>query len=85
LLQHQEDNHETQGQDPSNLWSILQSPTFSISTTNVKETREYIQANIVEIAKENLQGQCKGKHSCKESSQILLQKIIDTGSTNVTL
>lgn len=69
----------------SSLWSILQSTNFFISTSQVMETRAYIQAHIVDIAKENLEGQCRGKHSCKESSQILLQKMIDTGSTNVTL
>jgi len=81
----QEEEGQQQEEKSSTLWFILQSPSFSISITNIKQTRQYIHENIVDIAKENLQGQCRGKHSCKESSQILLQKIIDTGSTNVTL
>ncbi|GFH55469.1 hypothetical protein CTEN210_11945 [Chaetoceros tenuissimus] len=58
------------------LWSIL-SQHFGISKENAIQTKKYFIENRIEIARENLLGQCLGDHSCKNSTKIRLQKIID--------
>ena len=63
-------------QDSNKLWKLLQEK-FGIMTNDALVTKQYFEEKLVQIAKENLEGQCRPGHSCKESSQIKLKKVIE--------
>ena len=63
-------------QQQTTLWNIL-SQNFAIQKENTIQTKQYFAFNRIEIARENLLGQCLGDHSCKNSTKIRLQKIIN--------
>ena len=62
-------------EDHAQLWELLQQH-FGVDTANAIESKLYFQENRKEIAKENLEGQCRGDHSCKDSSKFQLKEII---------
>ena len=44
------------------LWGTIET-SFEVSTSDVKETQKYFRENVIQIATENLEGQCsKGMH-----------------------
>ena len=47
------------------LWKLLQSKYFGIGADDVRKANRFIHQNIVDIAKDNLKGQCTPGHSCK--------------------
>jgi len=57
------------------LWSLLER-RFGVKMESVKKTKRYFVENMKQIAKENLEGQCRGEHSCKTNSKDKLKKII---------
>ena len=57
------------------MWTIL-NKLFYISEKNARNANLFVQDNLAQIAKENLEGQCTTGHSCKNSSVILLQKLM---------
>jgi hypothetical protein len=57
------------------LWKILEQ-RFFISAKKARETNQFVHDHMAQIAKENLEGQCTSGHSCKNSSVVLLQKLI---------
>ena len=60
------------------LWKLLQSPKhFHIDADDVRVANRFIHQNIVEIAKDNLKGQCTPGHSCKLSSKEQLQRLTE--------
>ena len=60
------------------LWKLLQSPKhFHIDAEDVRVANRFIHQNIVEIAKDNLKGQCTPGHSCKLSSKEQLQRLTE--------
>ena len=60
------------------LWKLLQSPKhFHIDAEDVRIANRFIHQNIVEIAKDNLKGQCTPGHSCKLSSKEQLQRLTE--------
>lgn len=60
------------------LWKLLQSPKhFHIDANDVRVANRFIHQNIVEIAKDNLKGQCTPGHSCKMSSKEQLQRLTE--------
>lgn len=63
-------------QDTDILWDMLEE-RFGIMVEDAIETKRYFEENMKEIAKENLEGQCRPGHSCKESSQKKLVQIIE--------
>ena len=68
--------HEVLNKDGvKRLWTALDK-IFFVSLDKVKETNQYVLDNLPQIAKENLEGQCTTGHSCKNSSAILLQKLL---------
>merc|ERR1712150_202778 len=44
-------------EDQFSLWAVAQSE-FGVNSTNMFYTRSYLQTILLQIAKENLQGQC---------------------------
>ena len=56
------------------LWEICKE-RFGVS--NLQRVGQYLQSHIVEIAKDNLEGQCTNGHSCKLKSVEALQRLID--------
>jgi hypothetical protein len=52
---------------------------FGFSKRNARDINSYMKDRVKEIAKDNLDGQCTQGHSCKNSSQILLQSILQGG------
>jgi len=58
------------------LWSVAKS-RFGFSPGSASRLRSYISDHLESIAADNLRGQCSGGHSCKDSSKVLLQAIID--------
>jgi len=63
-------------QDTDILWDMLEE-RFGIMVEDAIETKRYFEENMKEITKENLEGQCRPGHSCKESSQKKLVQIIE--------
>jgi len=59
------------------LWNIAKD-TFHITSTEQVET--YFNNHLVEIAKDNLAGQCTNGHSCKMKAKEELQRLIEQGS-----
>ena len=57
------------------IWTIL-NKIFYISEKKARNANQFVQDNLAQIAKENLEGQCTSGHSCKNSSVILLQKLM---------
>lgn len=60
----------------SQLWSAT-TPRFGFAPENGSRLRTYLKEHLGRIAADNLRGQCSAGHSCKESSKILLQAIVD--------
>lgn len=54
---------------------------FGLDTHRVRILRQYLLDHMVDIAKDNLQGQCSAGHSCKNSSQVILQSIAASSGT----
>ena len=65
------------------FWGLA-SKLFGIDRERVEELQQYLQEHRVDIAKDNLKGQCTKGHSCKESSKAELQKIIDIPDASPT-
>ena len=59
------------------LWDVLED-RFDIMMEDAIEVKQYFKENLLQIAKENLIGQCRPGHSCKESSQTKLKRIIES-------
>jgi len=62
-------------EDHAQLCELLQQH-FGVNTANAIESKLYFQENRKGIAKENLEGQCRGDHSCKDSSKFQLKGIV---------
>lgn len=60
------------------MWKALDK-LFFVSRDRAVETNQFVLENLPQIAKENLEGQCTKGHSCKNSSVVLLQKLIEKG------
>ena len=56
-------------------WDILKDD-FGVVIQDIVETKQYFDENLKEIAKENMEGQCRQGHSCKKSSKDKLKAII---------
>jgi len=60
------------------LWKLLQSEKyFGIDADDVRTANRFIHQNIVDIARDNLKGQCTPGHSCKQSSKEQLQRLTE--------
>jgi hypothetical protein len=60
----------------SQLWNVL-FKLFGINGEDLYQVRKYISEHFVSIARDALAGQCTKGHSCKNSSKLLLQKLIN--------
>lgn len=58
------------------LWLTLPL-VFGIVPARVWQAREYLEAHMVNIVRDNLAGQCTKGHSCKELSKQALQVLLD--------
>lgn len=58
------------------LWAVT-TPRFGFTTEDASRLRVYVKEHLRSIAEDNLRGQCSDGHSCKESSKLVLQAIID--------
>jgi hypothetical protein len=61
------------------LWLVAEK-LFGFSRETARDLHKYLEENMLAIATDNLKGQCTEGHSCKNSSQELLQAIV--GSSN---
>ena len=59
------------------LWSLL-GHHFGVTTANAMASKIFFQENRKQIAKENLEGQCRGDHSCKHTSELQLTQIMNS-------
>jgi hypothetical protein len=59
------------------LWLVVDQ-VFGFSQETAREVRQYLQHHMRAIAHDNLQGQCTEGHSCKNTSQELLQTIVES-------
>jgi hypothetical protein len=59
------------------LWVVAEK-LFGFSKETARDLHKYLEENMLEIATDNLKGQCTDNHSCKISSQELLQAIVDS-------
>jgi len=67
------------------LWAVLSSK-FSISRDGAKLARAICIDREIEIAQDNLKGQCTGGHSCKNSTKKILQTLgvgLDNNNSNL--
>lgn len=68
------------GQDSAmgQAWHILR-VGFHIDKQMAEKTKKFLSENKRQIAYENLIGQCKGAHSCKDKAKDHLQKLVEDG------
>jgi len=57
------------------LWPILQ--VHCGLPANLKLVQDFLKEHVIEIARDNLEGQCTEGHSCKLKSIEALQRLID--------
>ena len=57
------------------LWRVLP-PLFGITARDLRRVRSSIQANLYNIVKDGLDGQCTKGHSCKERSKQVLKELL---------
>jgi elongation factor P hydroxylase len=55
--------------------------SFAISGTSLQWINQYVSDHIVDVAKDNLRGQCTPGHSCKKKARQQLQQLIQRGNT----
>ena len=69
-----EDNnyHDMQGM----MWTSVQK-RFSITKESIAQMRTFLTEHMHGVAQDNLVGQCTKGHSCKNSSQVLLQQLLE--------
>jgi hypothetical protein len=58
------------------LWQIVEK-AFGFSEEGARRVHSHLERNMRTIAEDNLKGQCTTGHSCKESSKLMLQTIIE--------
>lgn len=61
------------------LWGGVEK-AFCITKQDTAAIRSYLMNHLVDIAKDNLKGQCTKGHSCKSKSQRILKEIIKNGA-----
>ena len=76
VVTHKKSGNGKRGNEQDVLWQIMHND-FSISSPNVRKTRELIIKRQSEIAAENLSGQCTKGHSCKEGAKAGLENLIN--------
>lgn len=59
------------------LWMATET-LFGFSKEVALDLHNYLERNMIAIAKDNLKGQCTDGHSCKNSSQELLRAIVES-------
>ena len=65
-----------QKQYQSPLWEVTKL-LFGFSKHTAIHVHKYLSNHMLGIASDNLAGQCTKDHSCKNSTQMLLQTIVD--------
>jgi Putative rhamnosyl transferase len=65
------------------LWSVL-FVLFGVEAEDLWNVRAHIEGNLLEIARDALEGQCTKGHSCKNSSKEVLKKLLDSQGSNQT-
>ena len=60
------------------FWNVLYSSFLGVTRTNMRYIQEYFNTHIIDIARDNLLGQCTTGHSCKESAKLELQQLIQS-------
>jgi len=63
-------------EEQSSLWNLAQSQ-FGVNSTKISRTRSYLQKVLLQIAKENLQGQCLSGKACYEKGEKRLKKLLE--------
>ncbi len=61
------------------VWKALDK-LFFVSKQQAVETNAYVLEHLTAIAKDNLEGQCTSGHSCKNSSFVILQSLVENGT-----
>ena len=64
------------------VWKALDK-LFFVSQQQATETNAYVLEHLPAIAKDNLEGQCTRGHSCKNSSVVILQNLVQNGTAAV--
>lgn len=59
------------------LWAVV-SPLFGFTPDKARQVHKYLEQHMQAIAEDNLRGQCTEGHSCKNTSQQLLQEILES-------
>jgi len=59
----------------TSLWEVVSS-LFGYTLETSQKLHFYLNSHLQAIALDNLNGQCTSGHSCKKSSQLILQAII---------
>mmetsp|Transcript_57549 Transcript_57549/g.171619 ORF Transcript_57549/g.171619 Transcript_57549/m.171619 type:complete len:504 (-) Transcript_57549:431-1942(-) len=70
---------EQKSRDPKmqkSMWAVLRR-YFGITRELAKEANDYVKEHLVEIARDNLRGQCTRGHSCKLIAREELARMID--------
>jgi hypothetical protein len=56
------------------LWKIARN-MFGLSSRRVRQVKTFLTDHMAAIAQDNLQGQCRAGHSCKNGTRIILQQM----------
>ncbi len=57
---------------------------FHVGIDKMKQVNGYMQSHVVEIAADNLLGQCTHGHSCKNSTREALEELVRTAKNDTT-
>jgi hypothetical protein len=60
------------------FWNVLYSSFGGVTRANMRYVQEYFNTHIIDIARDNLLGQCTTGHSCKDSAKLELQQLIQS-------
>ncbi len=69
--------------DNKHLIRVLQQG-FHVGIDKMKQVNGYMQSHVVEIAADNLLGQCTHGHSCKNSTREALEELVRTAKNDTT-
>jgi Putative rhamnosyl transferase len=72
-------SNQTSTKNRSSQESIQKLCHLYFGIESLQPVQTYLQSHLVEIAEDNLKGQCTPGHSCKEKSAQTLQKLISKG------
>jgi len=65
------------------FWNMLHD-AFGLQRPQLQWMQQYLSEHMIEIARENLMGQCTTGHSCKEKARVALEELLASRNNSTT-